>query len=246
LDSLLAKLGNIDELRARAEAGDDLASSQVASILAGQGDIDGAVQVLWGLAVDGYKYAPDQLADLLFEHGRINELRALTAMVGDENPVGGRLAELLAKQGSVGELRVLAATDEYAAYQLADLLAREGRIEELRSLSAGASGEYTPADRLAEFLAEHGGTDELRTRADAGDESAEFHLAELLANQGRLDELRTLLTPVTNLLRSDCPPCSPSKAASTNSRQKSPQERQARLNGLMICGATRTAEALAP
>ena len=41
--------------------------------------------------------------------------------------------------------------------------------------------------RLAELLAERGDLDELRARADAGDEDAAWRLAELLAERGDLD-----------------------------------------------------------
>ena len=47
------------------------------------------------------------------------------------------------------------------------------------------------------LLAERGDLDGLRTRADAGDESAASQLARLLAERGDLDELRARTTTAT-------------------------------------------------
>ena len=79
------------------------------------------------------------------------------------------------------------AGDGYAAWRLAGLLARRGDLDELRA-RADAGDECRR--RLAELLAGRGDLDELRARADVGDEDAAWRLAELLAERGDLDELR--------------------------------------------------------
>ena len=71
---------------------------------------------------------------------------------------------------------------------LAKLLAERGDLDELRARAD--AGDEAAASRLAELLAERGDLDELRARADAGDGHAARQLAELLAERGDLDGLR--------------------------------------------------------
>ena len=62
---LLADSGDLDGLRARANAGDGPAAEQLAE----RGDLDGAVQVLRAPADAGSIYAATRLADLLVSRG---------------------------------------------------------------------------------------------------------------------------------------------------------------------------------
>ena len=72
-----------------------------------------------------------------------------------------------------------------AARRLADLLAERGDLDELRARAD--AGDEDAAGQLAELLAERGDLDGLRALADAGDEHAAMRLAELLAERGDLD-----------------------------------------------------------
>jgi tetratricopeptide (TPR) repeat protein len=88
-----------------ADAGDEGALKQLVELLARQGDLDGAVQLLRARADVGDAFA------------------------------AGRLAELLAEQGDVDELIArINAGDGHAAWHLAELLARQGRREEAERL----------------------------------------------------------------------------------------------------------------
>ena len=95
LAELLAERGDLDELRARADAGDGFAASQLAELLAQRGDLDG----LRARADDGDRDAARRLADLLAERGDLDGLRA-RADAGDGLPPW-QLAELLAQRGDL-------------------------------------------------------------------------------------------------------------------------------------------------
>ncbi|MEV0133043.1 tetratricopeptide repeat protein [Dactylosporangium sp. NPDC050688] len=139
-------------------------------------------------------FAARQLAGLLAEQGRVDELRDLAA-TGDWRATH-RLVDVLTEQGRVEEalqvLRDLAATgDLSAAQRLADILAEQGRVDELRDLAA--TGDGYVRHRLADVLAEQGRVDELRDRAATGDEFAAARLADVLAEQGRVEEALQML-----------------------------------------------------
>ena len=115
----------------------------------------------------------------------------------------GRLAELLAERGDLDELRTRAdAGDVFAAGRLAELLAERGDLDELRTRADAGDGPAAggwptcwpsaatwrgraaahpgrrrrrcAAVRLANLLAERGDLDELRTRADTGDDAPPY------------------------------------------------------------------------
>src|ERR1017187_3616415 len=65
---LLAKRGDLDELRTRADVGDRFAASELADLLAGHGDLDQAVQIERALADAGEGNA-QRLAKLLTQQG---------------------------------------------------------------------------------------------------------------------------------------------------------------------------------
>jgi hypothetical protein len=69
---LLAKRGDLNELRTRADVGDRFAASELADLLAGHGDLDQAVQIERALADAGEGNA-QRLAKLLTQQGRDKE-----------------------------------------------------------------------------------------------------------------------------------------------------------------------------
>jgi hypothetical protein len=89
----LAELGDLDGLRARADAGEGFAALRLAKLLAERGDLDG----LRARADAGDEYAASELAKLLAKRGDLDGLRALVD-VGNE-VAGVRLADLLEKLG---------------------------------------------------------------------------------------------------------------------------------------------------
>ena len=197
LAGLLADRGELDELRARADAGDWRAASR----LADRGELD----ELRARANAGDGEAAFGLASRLADRGELDELRA-RADAGDWR-AAFRLAGLLADRGELDELRARAdAGDWRAAFRLAGLLADRGELDELRARADAGDGEA--ASGLASRLADRGELDELRARADAGDTAAARRLDELragadaddgdaarelgrlLADRGELDELR--------------------------------------------------------
>ena len=196
LADLLAERGDLDELRARADAGDGAAAMQLAVQLGNRGDLD----QLRARADAGDRYAAEHLAEhlaeLLANRGAMDRLRA-RADAGD-----GAAAEPAwppwdpAGQGDVDGLRARAdAGDDYAAWRLAELLARRGDLDQAEQLlraRADAGDDYA-AKRLAGLLAERGDLDKLRARADAGDRYSAMQLAELLARRGDLDQAEQLL-----------------------------------------------------
>ncbi|MEV4399943.1 hypothetical protein AB0J97_48505, partial [Nonomuraea sp. NPDC049607] len=220
LARLLAEHGRVEQLRARADAGDAHAWSILAYLLERQGRIEEAVTVLRPHAARG---AAPQLARLLARQDGAQEAIDLLHAHPDQDPHwAGTLAELLARQGRTEELRDRADRgDRAAGDRLARLLAEQGRVEELRTRATAGDpdaavrlarqspaeealtllrphadrGERTASDRLARLLAEQGRVEELRTRATAGDPHAAHHLARLLARQGRPEDAVALLLP---------------------------------------------------
>ncbi|WP_239341848.1 effector-associated domain EAD1-containing protein [Frankia sp. CiP3] len=92
LDDLLAKLGHADQLKARATAGDGHAAWRLANLLAEQGNIPDAIDLLARLADAGDQGAAERLADLLAEQGHEADLQARAA-TGDW-PAAQRLTTL--------------------------------------------------------------------------------------------------------------------------------------------------------
>ena len=90
---LLARRGDLEELRARTDAGDVAAAPLLADLLAERGDVD----ELRARADVGDVAADRLLADLLAERGDVDELRARTD-AGDK-AAAELLANLLTKQG---------------------------------------------------------------------------------------------------------------------------------------------------
>jgi predicted negative regulator of RcsB-dependent stress response len=129
LVDLLAEHGRVEELRARAEAGDGHAVKRLADLLTERGQADEASAVLRARAETDHVFGGWWLADLLAGQGRMDELRA-QADAGNAS-AAKRLADLLAEQGRAAELRARTeAGDRYAARVLATALAQGGRTAE--------------------------------------------------------------------------------------------------------------------
>ena len=191
LAGLLARRGDVDELRARADAGDGHAAWRLAHLLAERGHLDQAVQIMRARADAGDATAAARLADLLAEHGDVDGLRA-RADAGDGH-AAWRLAYLLASRGDVDGLRARAdAGDDAAASRLADLLASRGDLDRTTQIlrARADAGDAAAASQLAGIMASRGDVDGLRARADAGDDAAAWRLAYLLASRGDVDGLR--------------------------------------------------------
>jgi hypothetical protein len=237
LAHLLVEQGRVEELRQRADDGDEYAATRLATflteqdrteqlrqwtddgmavdLLVEQGQIEEAIALLRQRVDDGDTSASPQLAGLLAERGRVEELRERTdagdvfaaiwlagllveqgrleelrqrADAGDRN-AATRLADLLVEQGREEELRHrVNAGDVFAAMRLADLLVEQGRVQELRQRAD--DGDWFAAGRLADLLVKQSQEEELRQRADDGDVRAAGGLARWLAEQGRVEELR--------------------------------------------------------
>jgi hypothetical protein len=172
---------DLEDLTARADAGDRSAAGPLARLLAQRGDIE----ALTARADAGNRPAAEQLADLLAERG---DIEALTSAANDEWYARKRLAELLTERRDTDALTTRADNgDLAAAMQLAKMLASRGDVE---SLSARAdAGDNSAASALARLLAERGDAEALAARADAGDMHAAERLGELLVIRGDVKAL---------------------------------------------------------
>ncbi len=198
LARLLYERGDLEGLRARAEAGDRDAPKWLAELLAVRRDLQG----LRARAEAGDGDAASWLARLLAERGDLEGLRA-RADAGDRD-AAARLARLLEERGDLEQaaqvLRALAeAGDRDAAARLAGLLEERGDLEQaaqvVRALRAWAdAGDRDAAMSLARTLEKGGDLEQaaqvLRARAEAGDGDAASWLARLLAERGDLEALR--------------------------------------------------------
>lgn len=153
-----------------------------------------AVTVLRAWAGADPNGPPDRLIDTLIAQNLTEDALALQrakANTGDATATH-RLAQLLVEHGRLDELQCRAnARDINAADAFADILANQDRLPELWDRAYEYKWDWCAAGRLARLLVATGRLDELRDRADAGDDAASSQLANLLAEQGRLDELRT-------------------------------------------------------
>ncbi|MFF3726903.1 hypothetical protein ACFYYM_31555 [Streptomyces erythrochromogenes] len=193
--------------------GSGLGAWRLAELLADPGRVEDALAVLrtyadlplpWGWTV----WADRRLIEVLFDHGRVDELRFRVAR---SNAAARRLADLLAQRGRVEEaltmLRGLADQNHaQATWLLVRMLVERARTEEalaiLRplvelhesdSMHPDERWEW-PTRRLAQLLAAEGHIGELRDLIEGF--RARFHyagdrrLAELLAEHGHPGELR--------------------------------------------------------
>ena len=193
--ALLARTGNVEELRRRADAGNTAAGDQLAAIL-----VERDVDELTERAVAGDLGAAQKLIDLLTAQGRAREAVEIIRRQADLDPLPMPNSwwglTLLTVEGRVEELRAACerAVVPWARPMLARGLSVHGRLGELRGLADGGDG--VAADSLANLLDKRDHLDELRIRADRGDESAARVLlgreVRGLAADGDVAALRTL------------------------------------------------------
>jgi hypothetical protein len=152
----LDERGDLDELRAQADSGNQNAVAELVRLLSERGDPVGAMQALRAWADAGHQSGVSQLAQLLAKCEDRVGLRALAAS-GDRS-AAWRLAQLLAERGDLDGLRAQADVDNQDAIsRLAWLLAERGDLEELRALAD--AGSQSAALDLAGLLAERGDLD---------------------------------------------------------------------------------------
>ena len=142
----------------------------------------------------GDGYAAERLADLLFQRGDVDGLRARADADADNGVAAWQLAGLLANRGDLDELRARAdAGDQYAAERLAELLFQRGEVDRLRARAAAGNGTAAGLGAQYPWPGRGGDVDGLRADADAGDGAAAVQLAALLADRGDLDQAEHLL-----------------------------------------------------
>ncbi|GAA1614086.1 hypothetical protein GCM10009733_007800 [Nonomuraea maheshkhaliensis] len=146
---MLAEQGREEELRSRADDGDQLAAQGLARVLAEQGRVEEAVAVINSIPPSPEDHPAYGLAHVLGKNGHVDAALAILRSRGDQR----KQVDLLARHGRADEaislLRARAdAGDEYASRQLADLLVEQGRMEELRARAE--QGDPHAARRLAQ------------------------------------------------------------------------------------------------
>ena len=161
----LAGHDQVDELAARAAAGDEHARRELASWLSDRARTQEAIEVIRPLADTGDEEAGLWLARWLAEQDQPDELRQRAAD-GDHHALT-ELAGWLAARDLLDELRVLVVEEREL---LAGWLARQPEVKLLRL--AADLGDEEAERRLALWL------DRMRERAAAGDEIARQILAE--------------------------------------------------------------------
>jgi hypothetical protein len=147
-----------------------------------------AIEAIRPLADAGDDVAELWLARWLADSERLDELRQ-RADRGSYH-AGRLLARCLARRDSLDELRQRADSGSYHAWrELVKQLADRDMDEELRELitSADADTRLLIFDAVG---GSPPGMKALRVLADAGHKASRMHLGRLLAREGRLDELR--------------------------------------------------------
>ncbi|MEV0136837.1 hypothetical protein AB0H83_51485 [Dactylosporangium sp. NPDC050688] len=211
----LAEQGRVDELRDRAATGDEHAARQLACVLAMDGLVDEALQVLRSPALlhalrqqaGTDEFAAGMLHDVLAKRGQFDVDKAVQ-ILNDHSAAQVESDARVLTQGGKGDvdraLQILRryhfTVDEYAAHLLHDVLAERAHIAKaLQALrDRAAAGDEDAALQLSRVLVEDGHVDEallvLRDSAATGKRgSAAIRLAKMLAEQGHVDEALLVL-----------------------------------------------------
>ena len=153
-DERPAERGDVEELRARADAGEWAAARSLAELLAQRGDLE---ELRARVDADD-EDATWELARELAQRGDLDELRR-RADAGDGN-AAWRLAELLAERGAMEELRARADAGEWAAARnLAEQLAARGDLDQAEQIwrtRADAGDGHAAGERLGDVLIRQG------------------------------------------------------------------------------------------
>lgn len=186
---VLAEHDQVDELRELAAAGDDHARRQLADWLADRAKTDEAIEVIRPLADVSDDVAELQLARWLADRDHGDELRERADH--GEYHARWELAGWLADRDALSELRQRADSGDYPALcALVRRLAARDMGQEFRQLAASADVDRRLLIFDLAKQAGSSGTEVLRARIDLGDDSARGPLARWLARGGHLDELR--------------------------------------------------------
>jgi hypothetical protein len=154
----LAENDEVDELRRRAEGGDDHARRQLACWLAERGQLHEAVAVIRPLADAGEDVAQLWLARWLAECGQLDEL-GQRADAGNDHALH-ELANWLAGHHHLDELRELVSAKDDRLSRLAPWSAQQGDLNVVRAFAE--AGDEDARRRLARVLARRGHIDEPR------------------------------------------------------------------------------------
>jgi hypothetical protein len=134
---VLAERGDLDQLRARADTGDEHAIMELLFLLRQHEDLYEAEQLLRDHADVLGPLFQFELAELLAEKGDVDQLRTQADARGGGH-AARRLADVLADRGDLDEaeqvLRGLADAGDGDAGRLAELLTARGRGEEAERL----------------------------------------------------------------------------------------------------------------
>jgi hypothetical protein len=187
---ILADNDQVDELRSLAAAGDDHASRQLASWLSDRGRTGDAIDVIRPLADAGDEVAELRLAGWLADDDHLGELRQRAAR-GSWH-AERELAKPLARHDLYDELQERASPggSHHALHELAKRLAERDLHDALRELAAAADPERRLLILEAAGEGASDGLDVLRVLADLGDKKGQARLAHRLAHDEHLDELR--------------------------------------------------------
>jgi hypothetical protein len=215
LADLLADMGDVDSLRARAIEGDYQAAHRLIGLLEARGDFQQAIYALQPQLDGGSQWAAVTMSDLLVRQGRREEavtvLQSWLArqaapeggarldMTWWQMGVDGITAELVyqfVEQGLMDQaVNVLrdnpAAMDWRIEHRILKHLAARKDLGTLRILTGAGNAEARRP--LAALLAEHGDMAELESRATAGEYWAMSYLADILTGQGDTDRLLAML-----------------------------------------------------
>jgi tetratricopeptide (TPR) repeat protein len=205
LADMMIRYGRMTEVRALvAGRRGRYAAARLASFLAGQGNIDGAIEVLAPFLEAGSPNTAALAARLLEEHGRAGEaieIMRREAERGYEDWVVHMLTDLLARHGRADE--AIAFTDHLAGWpywtadevlltrvRALDASGRRGQaIAEIRAFPD--AGQWWVANALAALLIEEGRREEaieVLSRPGCAQGGNGTVLAELLAQAGRVDD----------------------------------------------------------